>query len=104
MSELPEIIRVEPAPDPETETILPYYQAMADWFEAHVHHRPSRETLRNYKDHGYPVRRHGPYVMPPIYYALHRPMTTVESLERFRKTIAGVQKSLSSRTGAVLSR
>lgn len=87
MNQDPNIYDVKPGPNPETEKLVPYYEAAAKFLQRRFLHAPSRETLRKYKEHGYPVRRGGPYVTIPVIYALHRPMTSVEALTRFEKTV-----------------
>lgn len=67
---------------PDSETVVAYYPAAADFFRKHFGDAPSRTTLYKYLCNGYPVVRGGPYVEVPFFDRLKRPHTTRQALER----------------------
>lgn len=81
-------------PDPKRERAIGYYRHAGDLFERHFGRRPSRTTLYKYLVNGYPVERGGPKVRLPVYYALKRPMTTVEAMARFLTEVRHLERRL----------
>ncbi len=82
-------IIVKPGLNRKTETLVPYYLYAAKFFKRRLGITPSRTTLHNYLNHGFPVTRgtRGSLRVQVPSFRLFRAMTSVEAMARFWKVV-----------------